>query len=152
MATKKKRTNQASKTRAATNQRPARSKEIGQSTSQIVKDAALLLEDEMASGIIAAKQMQQRFQKDRHISPGDFKDALTKLQRDAHEVINQLDEQFPALSSQENTELVRRFSEHTHALLDLVVELVNTGAELVDQLAQEQLPKKQGAGNGPRRR
>src|SRR5437764_8253253 len=102
MAIKKQRTNRASKMRAATNQRAARFKEIGQSSSQIVKDAALLLDDEIASGIVAAKQVQQRFQRERRINPDDFKDALTKFQGDAHEVINQLNGQFPELNSKEN--------------------------------------------------
>lgn len=151
MATKKKTTNNTSGAQAATGQRATRFKEIGQSSSQIVKDAALLLDDEIASGIVAAKQMQQRFQRERRINPDDFKDALTKFQGDAHEVINQLNGQFPELNSKENTDLVKRFANNTHALLDLVVELVNTGAELVDQLAQSKLPKRQGAGNDQRR-
>jgi hypothetical protein len=147
MATKKRTTKSASgaqtpPTPPPPDQRAARFKEIGQSSSQIVKDAALLLDDEIASGIVAAKQMQQRFQRERRVNAADFKDALTKFQGDAHEVINQLNGQFPELSSKDNTDLVRRFTNNTHALLDLVVELVNTGAELVDQLAQSKPIKK----------
>ena|SRR2546423_2330637 len=151
MATKKQRTYRSSAKRATPDQQTARFKQIGQSSSQIVRDAALLLDDEMAAGIIAAKQMQQRFRKEQRINPGDFKDTLTKFQTDAHEIVNQLNQQFPAMSAPENTELVRRFSDNTHALIDLVVELVNTGAELVDQLAQKNLLRKQDGKNGRRR-
>ena len=151
MATKKQ-SKRTSAGRASSEQQTARFKAIGQSSSQIVRDAALLLDDELASGIVAAKQVQQRFQKERHINPGDFKDTLTKFQADAHEAVNQLNNQVPAMSAPENTDLVKRFTNNTHALIDLVVELVNTGAELVDQLAQTNLPKKRGGGNGPRPR
>ena len=60
--------------------RSARLKQISKSSSQIVKDAAVLLDEEIASGIVAAKQVQQRFQKERRINPTDFKDALTRFQ------------------------------------------------------------------------
>jgi hypothetical protein len=95
--------------------------------------------------------VQQRFQKERRINPGDFKDALTKFQGDAHQVIDQLNEQFAAMSSRDTADLMNRFAGNTHSLIDLVVELVNTGAEVADQLAQSNLSKKQEAGDGPRR-
>jgi hypothetical protein len=127
--------------------RSARIKEISKSSSQIVKDAAVLLDEEIASGIVAAKQVQQRFQKERRIDPGDFKDALTRFQGDAHDAVNLLNDQFAQLRSDENAELVKRFTGNAHSLLDLVVELVNTSAEIADQLAKSNLQKKQGKGN-----
>ena len=45
-------------------------------------------------------------------------------------------------------ELVKRFTNNAHSLLDLVVELVNTSAEIADQLTKSNLQKKQGKGNG----
>ena len=128
--------------------RSARLKQISKSSSQIVKDAAVLLDEELASGIVAAKQVQQRFQKERRISPGDFKDALTRFQGDAHDVVNLLNDQFAEMRSDENADLVKRFTGNAHSLLDLVVELVNTSAEIADQLAKSNLQKKPGTGNG----
>lgn len=140
--------------RPSTSQSPpgaptARFKQISKSSSQIVKDAAVLLDEEIASGIVAAKQVQQRFQKERRIDPNDFKNALKKFQGDAHEVVNLLNDQFAELRSDENAQLVKRFTSNAHSLLDLAVELVNMTAEVADQLAQSNLPKKQGAGNEP---
>jgi hypothetical protein len=126
----------------------ARFKKIGKTSSQIVMDAAALLDEEIASGIVAAKQVQQRFARDRRIDPSDFKGALKKFQGDAHQVVNMLNGQFSGLRSRESTQLVNRFTRNTHNLLDLVVELVNTGAKLADQLAQSKLNKKQGVRNG----
>jgi hypothetical protein len=134
--------------KADPNARSARLKQISKSSSQIVKDAAVLLDEELASGIVAAKQVQQRFQKERRINPGDFKDALTRFQGDAHDVVNLLNDQFAEMRSDENAELVKRFTGNAHSLLDLVVELVNTSAEIADQLAKTNLPKKQGKRNG----
>lgn len=128
--------------------RSARLKQISKSSSQIVKDAAGLLDEELASGIVAAKQVQQRFQKERRINPADFKDALTRFQGDAHDVVNLLNDQFAEMRSDENAELVKRFTGNAHSLLDLVVELVNTSAEIADQLAKSNLQKKPGKADG----
>jgi hypothetical protein len=136
---------------APTTQKAAQFRRISKGGSQIVKDAALLLDDELASGIVAAKQMQQRFRREQRINPGDFKESLQRFQGDAHEVINLLNDQFSELRSEENAEIVKRFTGNARNLLDLVIEMVNVGAELADQLAQANLPKKQGSGNGPRR-
>ena len=149
MATSKAKTQQRGNTaKAETGARSARLKQISKSSSQIVKDAAVLLDEELASGIVAAKQVQQRFQKERRINPGDFKDALTRFQGDAHDVVNLLNDQFAEMRSDENAELVKRFTGNAHSLLDLVVELVSTSAEIADQLAKSNLQKKPGTGNG----
>jgi len=48
-----------------------------------VKDAAALLDEELAAGIQAAQQVQQRFRKQGRIDPADFSDALQRFQADA---------------------------------------------------------------------
>jgi hypothetical protein len=118
-----------------------RFEQIGKSSAQIVQDAAALLDEEVAAGIVAAKKMQERFQKERRIDPSDFKDALQRFQGDAHEVINLLNQQVGQLRSEENAEVVTGLVNKSHDLLDLVVGLVNIGAELTNQLVQTTLPK-----------
>jgi hypothetical protein len=136
MATKKSRKKTASRTkvtRGRTDAGGARLQQISKGSSQIVKDAAALLDEELAAGILAAKQMQQRFRKE---------EALQKFQGHAHEVINQLNERLSETSAQENAELIGHFVTNTHDLLDLTVEMVNTSAEIADRLMQSDLPKK----------
>jgi hypothetical protein len=128
-------------TRRSGGGRSAQLKQISKSSAQIVKDAAALLDEEVAAGIVAAKQVQQRFQKDRRIDPGDFRKTLKKFQGDAHEVVSLLDDQVSELRSQENTALVKRLLHNTHDVVDLTVELVNMGAEIADQLAQANLKR-----------
>lgn len=145
MATKKSRkktTIRAQTTGGKTDAGRARLQQMSKGSSQIVKDAAALLDEEMAAGILAAKQMQQRFRKEKRIDPGDFREALLKFQGHAHEVINQLKERVSETSAQENAELIGHFVNNTHDLLDLTVEMVNTSAEIADRLMQSDLPKK----------
>ena len=67
-----------------------------------------LLDEEIAAGIVAAKQVQQRFQKERRIDPRDFREALQRFQRDGHEVVDLIDHQLAELRSKENAELTTR--------------------------------------------
>jgi len=133
--------------------RDPRFERIGSSTSEIVKQAATLLDEEIAAGIVAAKQMQTRFQRERRIDPGDFKDALARFQNDAHQVVSVLNDQVSALRSDENAEIIKRFTANAHSLLDVVVELVNMGAQVADELVKQSNIGKKAAGpvkpNGP---
>ena len=60
----------------------ARFEGISKSTAHIVKDAAALLDEELAAGIVAANQVQRRFRKDRRVDPADFSKALQRFQTD----------------------------------------------------------------------
>ena len=119
-----------------------RFKDIGTASSRIVTQAAALLDEEIAAGIVAAKQVQQRFQKERRIDPRDFREALQRFQRDGHEVVDLIDHQLAELRSKENAELTTRLLHNAHDLLDLAVGLVNMGAEIAGQLAHANLPKR----------
>jgi hypothetical protein len=127
-----------------------RFKDIGTASSRIVTQAAALLDEEIAAGIVAAKQVQQRFQKERRIDPRDFREALQRFQRDGHEVVDLIDHQLGELRSKENAELTTRLLHNAHDLLDLAVGLVNMGAEIAGQLAQTNLPRQDG-GSAERR-
>jgi hypothetical protein len=129
-----------------------RIKDIGTASSRIVTQAAALLDEEIAAGIVAAKQVQQRFQKERRIDPRDFRDALQRFQRDGHEVVDLIDQQLGELRSKENAELTTRLLRNVHDLLDLATGLVNMGAEIAGQLALANLPKPDGGSTERRNR
>jgi hypothetical protein len=130
--------------------RPDRFQRMSRGSSQIVKEAAVLLDDEIAAGIVAAKQMQQRFQSERRIDPGDMRAMLTRFRSDAHEMVTAISDQFAELRSEENAEIATRFAANAHGLLDVVVELVNTAAEMADQLVQSSVFRKRN-GRAPSR-
>lgn len=132
------RTARATNVRARKSAREAR--QFGDAGGEIVKAAARLLDQEMAVGITAAKAVRQRLQKERRIDSADFNEALQRLQADARDVISALDHQLDGTRLRENTELARKFVAKTNDLLDLVVGVVTTGAELANQLLQANLP------------
>jgi hypothetical protein len=118
-----------------------RFEEISNSSAQVVKDAAALLDEELAAGIQTAKQVQQRFRKRGRIDPADFSDALQRFQADAHEVIGLLNDRLDEMRSQENFQLVRKLVQRSHDLVDVAVELVNSSAEIANQIANSRNPK-----------
>jgi hypothetical protein len=125
---------------------------MGAATSQIVLDAASLLDEEVAAGIVAARKMQDRFQKERHVDPDDFQEVLQRFQGDAHQVVGMLKQQFATLNSNENSETVSRLLANAHNLIDLVVGMVDIGAEVANQLIQSNLPAPTNARRGKRSR
>ena len=123
------------------NARKERFARISKATSQIVRDAAVLLDEEVAAGIVAARKMQQTFHKERRIDPDAFTDALQRFQNDGHHVVNLLNEQVSQIRSEENTELIGRLVNNSHDLLDLAVGMINIGVEITNQLIQTDVSK-----------
>lgn len=114
---------------------------ISKSTAQIVKDAAALLDEELAAGIVAANQVQQRFRKEQRVDPGDFSQALQRFQADAHEVITLLNDRLNDMRSQENFDLVKNLVNRSHDMVDMAVEMVNSSAEIATKLANSPILK-----------
>lgn len=119
-----------------------RFEQVSKSTSQIVKDAAALLDEELAAGIVAANQVQKRFRKEGRIDPADFNNALQRFQADAHEVITLLNDRLSDMRSEENFEVVKNLVNRSHDMVDLAVEMVNSSAAVATQLANSPIVKK----------
>ena len=118
-----------------------RFEQVSKSTAQIVKDAAALLDEELAAGIVAANQVQQRFRTEGRVDPRDFSNALQRFQADAHEVITLLNERLNEMRSQENFDVVKKLVNRSHDMVDVAVELVNSSAEMANQLANSPIVK-----------
>lgn len=138
--------------RRADSRGSARFERAGSAASDIVREAASLLDAELAAGIVTAKRMQERFSKERRIDPADFKESLTRLQTDAHDIVAALDTQLTRMRSDENAELASRLTRHAHDLVDVLVNVVNMGAELAGEVVEKNLRPKATAKARPTRR
>jgi hypothetical protein len=126
-----------------------RIKAIGSNTADIVKEAAALLDEEVAAGIVAARKVQRRFREENRIDSSDFEEVLQKFRGDAHDIVNLLNDRMGDLRSEQSAALMKRFVSNSHDILDLAVESVNTGAQIVNQLAQAE--RKNHAGSRAKR-
>lgn len=59
-------------------------------TSRIVQKAASILEEEIAAGIVAAKQVEARYVNVSELRQGQPEEVLLRFRRDAHEVLDML--------------------------------------------------------------
>ena len=65
-------------------------KRFAESTSRVVQQAASILEEEIAAGIIAAKQIEARMVDVDHIRSDGSNEVVRLLRRDSHEVVDLL--------------------------------------------------------------
>jgi hypothetical protein len=138
---KSKATGQAGRSRNPKSASSGRFEQVSKSTSQIVKDAAALLDEELAAGIVAADQVQRRFRKEGRVDPADFSNALQRFQADAHEVITLLNDRLSEMRSDENFAVVKNLVNRSHDMVDLAVEMVNSSADIATQLANSPIVK-----------
>lgn len=129
----------------------ARLEEASRSTAKIVQDAAALLDEELAAGIVAAGKVQKRFRDERRIDPQDFSSALQRFQADAHEVLKLINDRLDEMRSDENFQVVRNLFDRSHDMVDLAVELVNSSAAVATQLANSPIVKKNLGSRGEHR-
>lgn len=117
-------------------------KRVTSGSAQLIRDAAALLDEELASGIVAAKKMQQRFHKDRRIDAESLKSALQKFQTQAHEITALAEQQVAEFRSNEDAALAKRLFQSVHNVVDLAAAFVNDMAEIADQLAEANVRRK----------
>ncbi len=61
---------------------------VADTTSRIVQRAASILEEELASGLVAARQIEQRFVDVEKVRSRDPQEVMQRFRRDAHEVVD----------------------------------------------------------------
>ena len=109
--------------------------------SELVRSAAVVLDQEMAIGITAAKAVQKRIAEEGRIEPADFRDAMQRFQTDARDLVNSLDAQLTGSKLPQNVELAKRFIARANDMVDLAVGFITTSAELANELIRTNLSK-----------
>ncbi len=136
--------------RTTRGRRNARLDDLSKGTARIVQDAAALLDEELASGIVTAGRVQRRLRKEQRVDPQDFAEALQRFQADAHQVLTLLSGRIDEMRQDKNFEIVSNLFERSHDMVDLAVELVNNSAEVASQLANSSILKREKGGRGER--
>src|SRR6476620_10832594 len=82
--------------------------DIGKTTSQVVQEAAAVLEEDLATGLIAARKVSQRLAKEQRLEADDFADALSRFRSTGHELIEIAQGRLEELRSDANQDLLKR--------------------------------------------
>lgn len=107
---------------------------IGDSASEVVKQAAAVLEEELAAGVVASQRIQERFRAERRVDQGEVDDVVERFRSSAHELVEVVGERIAEMGSGETQDLAKRFLGDAHGLLDAAANLATFAPELVNRL------------------
>jgi len=107
--------------------------DIGKTTSQVVQEAAAVLEEDLATGLIAARKVSQRLAKEQRFEAGDFADALKRFRSTGHELIEMAQERLGELRSDANQDLLKKLLTDGQGALDTLVDLIAASPELANR-------------------
>lgn len=111
-------------------------REFGNSTSDMIRKAAVILEEEVASGILAAQEVERSMRESGDVRSDTFDDIMVRLRRDAHDVVNIIGEQVDQMRSEEMGELSQRLQKDAHEVVDLMLNVVTSAPDMINRLLQ----------------
>lgn len=115
-----------------------RFREVGDNASQVVRQAAAVLEEELAAGIVAGQRIEERFRAERRLDESAVGDVVERFRGTAHELVEVLGERIAELGSAETQDLAERFLSDAQGALDAVANLARFAPEIVNSLAAGQ--------------
>lgn len=107
---------------------------FGASTSDMIQKAAVILEEEVAVGLLAAREVERSMRETGELRAESFDDILVRLRRDAHDVVNIIGEQVDQMRSAEFDELSGRFQKDAHEAVDVLLNAVTHAPTIINRL------------------
>lgn len=115
-------------------------KEFGASTSELIQKAASILDDEVAAGMVAAKQVETYVSEDGEFPAAEFDEIMQRLRTDAHEFVSIVSQQINELRSSEYDDLAGRFQRDAHDAVDIILNVMKLAPKLIDRLPETEKP------------
>jgi hypothetical protein len=127
-----------------------RLQDLGKSGTATVRQAASVLEEELAAGVAGVRKVEQRFTKERRVDQAEFSVVLDRFRANAHEFIDVAAGRVEDLRSDEVQELSHRLTQDAHDLFDSMINLVGLAPDVVNRLttAADLVKGGQKAGSG----
>jgi len=111
-----------------------RLKVAAEQTSTAVREAASVLESELATGLAGVRKIERRFTEERRVNQAEFDDVLERFRTDIHEFIDVGSARIADLQSPDANDLSQRFTADAHHLFDTMVNMLGMAPEIVDRL------------------
>ncbi|MFB7496732.1 hypothetical protein ACFC09_18940 [Streptomyces sp. NPDC056161] len=103
--------------------------QVSRGVSQVVKQAASILQQELADHSDRASTMQQNYASTKRVDPNEFKALSDRVRQDVHDLIAMAGEMFGELRTDEVQSLVSRMATDAHDVVDTTMNLIeNTPA------------------------
>ena len=111
-------------------------KQFGESSSDMIQKAALILEEEVAAGIVAAKEIERSMREEGDVRSAEFDDIVQRMRRDAHDVVDIIGTQVNQFRSSEFDDLANRFQKDAHEAVDLFINVLNVAPDIITRAVQ----------------
>jgi hypothetical protein len=103
--------------------------QVSRGVTDVVKQAAAILQQELADHSARASTMQQKFAETRKVDPGEFKALSDRVRQDVHDLIAMAGEMFSELRTDDVQTLVAQMATDAHDVVDTAMNLIeNTPA------------------------
>lgn len=123
----------AKKTTGSAGQDRRSVEDLGKTASQVIQEAAAVLEEELAAGLIAARKVSRRLAEEQRFEADDFAEALKRFRSTGQELIEIARGRIEELRSDTTQDLSQRFLTDAQGALDVLVDLIAVGPELANR-------------------
>ncbi len=105
------------------------------SASAAVRQAASVLERELAAGLAGVRKVETRFAEERRVDPAEFDQVLERFRSNAHELIDVASARVSELGSDDVLDLSKRLTRDAHDLFDGVLDLFRLAPDMINRVA-----------------
>jgi hypothetical protein len=102
--------------------------------SEAVRQAASVLEKELAAGVSGFQRLGARVVKERRVDQEAFDEVLGRLRLNAKEFVGVAANRVGDLRSEDVQELAQQFSTHAQDLLDTVISMVSIAPDMLNRV------------------
>lgn len=103
--------------------------------STAVRQAASVLESELASGLAGVRKLETRFTKERRVDQKEFDEVLHRFRANAHEFIDVAAARMADLRSPDVQDLSQRLTTDAHDLFDTMINMLGMAPDIINRLA-----------------
>lgn len=124
--------------------KPSQLEDAAHTASRAVRQAASVLESELASGLAGVRKVETQFTKDRRVEQKDFDEVLERARQTTHQLIDVASGRVADLRSEEFQDLSNRLTSDAHTLFDTMIDMVGMAPDAIDRLAaraEKELPE-----------
>jgi hypothetical protein len=111
-----------------------RLKAAAEQTSTAVRDAASVLESELAIGLAGVRKIERRLTEERRVDRAEFDNLLERFRTDVHEFIDVGSARIADLQSPEANDLSQRLTADAHELSDTMISMLAVAPQIIDRL------------------
>jgi hypothetical protein len=104
------------------------------SASAAVREAASVLERELAAGLAGVRRVETRFTQERRVDPGEFDEVLERFRSNAHELIDVASARVTELGSDDVADLSKRLTRDAHDLFDVALDMFKLAPDAINRL------------------